>query len=114
MQTTLHLSSKNFRPLPKTLKLRGVCFEQQSLRPLLTVAVVSVLEGRRVARKELFGGTEKLKKLFVRKKWPVRPGLQISHQLNFVRTYGGRYGARMVAEARMVAATKVTLSKERA
>ena len=35
-------------------------------------------------RKELLGGTKKLKKLFVRKKWPIRPGLQISHQLNFV------------------------------
>ena len=33
LQTTLHRSSKNFRPLLKTLKLRGVCFEQQSLRP---------------------------------------------------------------------------------
>ena len=30
MQTTLHLSSKNFRHLQKTLKLSGVCFEQQS------------------------------------------------------------------------------------
>ena len=37
----------------------GICFEQQSLRPLLTVVDVSVLEGRRVARKELFGGTKK-------------------------------------------------------
>ena len=61
LHTTLHLSSKNFRPLLKTLKLSGVCFEQQSLRPLLTVADVSVLEGRRVARKELLGGTKKLK-----------------------------------------------------
>ena len=86
LQTTLHLSSKNFRPQLKTLKLSGVCFEQQSLRPLLTVVDVSVLEGRRVARKELLGGTKKLKKLFVQKKWPMRPGLQISHHLNFVRS----------------------------
>ena len=59
LQTTLHLSSKNFRPLLKTLKLSGVRFDQQSLRPLLTVVDVSVLEGRRVpvARKELLGGT---------------------------------------------------------
>ena len=64
----------------------GVCFEQQSLRPLLTVVDVSVLEGRRVARKELLSRTKKLKKLFVRKKWPIRPGLQISHHLNFVRS----------------------------
>ena len=63
-----------------------MCYEQQSLPLLLTVADVSVLEGRRVARKELLGGTKKLKKLFVRKKWPIRPGLQISHQLNFVRS----------------------------
>ena len=56
------------------------------LRPLLTVADVSVLEGRRVARKELFGGTKKLKKLFVQKKWPIGPGLQISHHLNFVHS----------------------------
>ena len=41
--------------------------EQQSLRPLLAVVDVSVLEGRRVARKELLGGTKKLKKLFVQK-----------------------------------------------
>ena len=52
----------------------------------VTVVGVSVLEGRRVARKELLGGTKKLKKLFVRKKWPIRPGLQISHHLNFVRS----------------------------
>ena len=52
LQTTLHLSSKNFRPLLKTLKLSGVCFEQQSLRPLLAVADVSVLEGRRVADRQ--------------------------------------------------------------
>ena len=77
------VSSKNFRPLLKTLKLSGVCFEQQSLRPQLTVVDVSVLEGRRVARKELLGGTKKLKKLFVRKKWVIKPGLQISHHLNF-------------------------------
>ena len=51
LQTTLHLSSKNFRPLLKTLILSGVCFEQQSLRPLLTVEDVRVLEGRRVAKK---------------------------------------------------------------
>ena len=75
---------KELPPLLKTLKLSGVCFEQQSLRPLLTVVDVSVLEGRRVARKKLLGGTKKLKKLFVRKKWPMRPGLQISHHLNFV------------------------------
>ena len=81
----MHLSSKNFRPLLKTLKLSGVCFEQQSLRSLLTVADVSMLEGRRVARKELIGGTKKLKKLFVQKKGPIRPGLQLSHHLNFVR-----------------------------
>ena len=55
LQTTLHLSSKNFRPLLKTLELSGVCF-------------VSVLEGQRVAKKELLGGSKKLKKLFVRKK----------------------------------------------
>ena len=73
-----------FRPLLKTLKLSGVCFEQQSSRPLLIVADVSVLEGRKVARKELLGGAKMLKKLFVRKKWPIRPGLQVSHQWNFV------------------------------
>ena len=64
-----------------------------------------MLEGRRVARKELLGGTKKLKKLFVRKKWPIRPGLQISHHLNFVRS---------TLKARKTAATKVKLSKERA
>ena len=47
---------------------------------------LSVLEGRRVVRKELLGGTKKLKKLFVRKKWPIRPGMQISYELNFVRS----------------------------
>ena len=52
----------------KTFQLIGVCFEQQSLRPLLTVAYVSVLERRRVARKKLLGGAKKLKKLFERKK----------------------------------------------
>ena len=85
-QTTLHLSSKNFRPPLNTLKLTGVCFEQQSLRPLLPVEDVSVLEGRRVARKELLGGTKKLKKLLVQKKRPIRPSLRISHHLNFVRS----------------------------
>ena len=63
----MHLSSKNFRPLLKALKLGGVRFEQQSLRPLLTAVDVSVLEGRRVATKELVGGTKKLKKAFVQK-----------------------------------------------
>ena len=61
-------------------------FEQQSLRPLLTVVDVSVLQEQRVATKELIGGTKKLEKLFVQKKWPIRPGLQISHHLNFVRS----------------------------
>ena len=41
LQTTLHLSSKNFRPLLKTLKLNGVCFEQQSFRTLRTVSVLA-------------------------------------------------------------------------
>ena len=59
--------------------------------------------GRRVARKELLGGTNKLKKLFVRKKWPIRPGLPISRHLNFVRSTLNK-----------VAPTKVKLSKERA
>ena len=45
-----------------------------------------MLEVRKVTKKELFGGTKKLKKLFVRKKWPIRPGLEISHHLNFVRS----------------------------
>ena len=67
--------------------MSGVRFELQSLRPLLTVADVSGLVGPRVARKELFfGGTKKLKKLFLRKKWPIRPGLHVSHHLNFVRS----------------------------
>ena len=44
-----------------------------------------MLEGGNVAKKKLLGGTKKLKKLFVQKKWPIRPGLQISHHLNFVR-----------------------------
>ena len=35
---------------------------------------------------ELLGGAKKLKKLFARKKWPIRPGLQISHHSNFVRS----------------------------
>ena len=48
LHTTLHLSSKNFRPLLKTMKLSGNCFEQQSLRPLLTAVDISVLERRRV------------------------------------------------------------------
>ena len=67
------VSSKNFQPLLKILKLSGVCFKQQSLRSLLTVVDVSVLEGRRVrlVRKKILGGTKKLKKLFVRKKWPM-------------------------------------------
>ena len=95
---------KELRPLLKTLKLSGVCFEHQSLRPLVTVVDVSVLEGRRVARKELLNGIKKLKKLFARKKWPIRPGLQISRDLNFLRKY---------LEAREAAATKVELSKER-
>ena len=86
LQTTLHLRSKNFRPLLTTLKLTGVCFEQQPLRPLLNVADVSVLKGRRVARKKSLGGNKKLKKLFVRKNWPARPGSQISHHFTFVRT----------------------------
>ena len=40
--------------------------------------------GTKSSKKKLFGGTKKLMKLFVRKKWPIRPGLQISRQLNFV------------------------------
>ena len=35
---------------------------------------------------ELLGGTRKLIKLFVRKKWPMRTGLQINRQLKFVRS----------------------------
>ena len=54
-----------------------------SSRLLLTVVDVSVLEGRRVAKKELLGGTKKLK-LIVRKKWPLRPGFRTIHYLNFV------------------------------
>ena len=77
LQTTLHLSSKNIRSLLKTVKLSGVCFKQQSLRPLLNAVDVSVLERRSEARKEILGGTRKLKKLFVQKKWPIRPALQI-------------------------------------
>ena len=37
LQTTLHLSSKNFQPILKTFKLSGVC-----LRPLLTVRAKNV------------------------------------------------------------------------
>ena len=42
------------------------------------VADVSLLQRRRVAKKELLGGTRKLKKIVVRKKWPIRPGLKIN------------------------------------
>ena len=83
-----NIASK-FEELPAStedIETEWCLFEQQSLRPLLTIADVSVLEGRRVARKELLGGNKKLKKLFVQKKWPTRPGLQISHHLNFVRS----------------------------
>ena len=97
----------NFKELPtllKTLKLSGVCFEQQSSRPLLTVVDVSVLEGRRVVRKELLGGTKKLKKLFVRKV-AYKAWLANKSSLELRSQY---------SEARKAAATKVKLSKERA
>ena len=42
--------------------------------------------GTKSSEKRTLGGTKKLKKLFVRKKWPIRPGLQTSHHLNFVRS----------------------------
>ena len=45
-----------------------------------------MLEIQRVASKELFGETKKLRKLFVQKKWLIRPGVQISHQVNFDRS----------------------------
>ena len=45
-----------------------------------------MLEGQIVARKELLDRTKKSKNKFVRKKWPVRSGLQISHLLKFVRS----------------------------
>ena len=56
----------------KTSSLKSYC--SFLTHPLLPVADVSVLEGRRVARKELLGGTKKLKRLFEQKKWPLRPG----------------------------------------
>ena len=74
--------ASTFKELLK-LKLSGACFEQQSLRTLLNAVDVSVLEGRRRARKELRGET---KKLFERKKWPIRPGLQISQHVKFIRS----------------------------
>ena len=48
---------------------------------------------------------QKLKKLFVRKKGPIKPGLQIGHHLELRSQY---------SEARKAAATKAKLSKERA
>ena len=42
--------------------------------------------GTKNSEKRTLGGTKKSKKQFVRKKWPIRPGLQISHHLNFVRS----------------------------
>ena len=42
--------------------------------------------GTKSSEKKLLGGTKKLKKLFVRKKGPARPGLQINHQLNLARS----------------------------
>ena len=86
-QTTLHLSSKNFRLLLKTLELSGVCFGQQSLRPLLTVVDVSVLEGRRVAKKELLGETKKLKKLFVPRKVTFKAWLAAKSSLELRSQY---------------------------
>ena len=85
LQITLHLSSKHFRSLLKTLKLSDVCFKQQLLRPLLTFADEIMLDREEVARKEHLGKTRKLKKLFLRKTRPVRLGLHVSHQLSFVR-----------------------------
>ena len=106
LQTQLHLSSKNFRPQLKTMKLSGVYFEQQSLHPPLTAVNVSVLERRGVARKEPLGGTRRLKKLFVQKKWPIRPDLQTHWSSLELRS--------QYSEARKASATKVKLSKERA
>ena len=64
-----------------------------------------MLEGRRVARKELLGGTKKLKKLFVRKKVVYKAWLANKSSLELRSQY---------SEARKAAATKVKLSKERA
>ena len=65
-----NITSK-FKELPASTEdneTEWCLFRTALLRPLLTVAVVSVLERQRVARKELLAETKKLKKLFVRKK----------------------------------------------
>ena len=90
LQTTFadNIASKFKELLVPTedIELRVVCLEQQSLRPLLTVADVSVSEERRAARKNPlvepgFKEASRVKRVAF-----ITLGLQKSHQLNFVRS----------------------------
>ena len=102
LQTTLHVSSKNFRSLLKTLKLSGVYFEQQSLRPLLTVVNVG---GTKSSEKRTPWWNQEVKEAIRPKKIACKAWLANKSSVELRSQY---------SEARKVAATKVKLPKERA
>ena len=67
---------RNLRPLLKTPKLSGVCFEKQLLCMLLIVVdVISVLEGQKVSEKRTPWWIQEAKRTICAKKWPIGPGL---------------------------------------
>ena len=97
------VSSKNFPPLLKTLKLSGVCFEQQSLRLLLTVADVSVFEEVKSSEKRTPWWKQEVKEAIRAKKVACKAWLANKSSLELRLQY---------SEARKAAATKVNLSNE--
>ena len=60
--------------LLKTLRLSGIYLNQRSLHLQLLVVVVNVWEVKRVVRKEVLGGTKKLKNLSVQRKLQLELG----------------------------------------
>ena len=82
LQTTLHRSSKNFRPLLKTLKL---------FRTALIASATNCYGRKRVggtksSEKRTPWWNQEVKEAIRAKKVAYRPGLQISYYLNFVRS----------------------------
>ena len=93
----MHLSSKNFRPLLRTLKLSGVCFEQQQLRKRVG--------GTKSSEKRTLWRNQEVKEAIRAKKVAYKAWLANKSSAKLRSLY---------SEARKAAATKVKLSEERA
>ena len=87
---------------PRTLKRNGCCSVLQSFHQLLKVVGKNGLEWRAIVRKEHFGETKRLKKLFEQRKMRSRPGYRTDRHLicnpDTLRREKRQFGSKEIQE----------------